>query len=188
MFNVHDPHGIVKLFTRLRVGLSHLRQNTFRHNFQDFLNPFGDWGRHIETSIHFFFYCSNYWNQRKSLFDEISNIKHTLLNQNDSAIAEIFLFGSNGLNDKKNTLITESRIEYIKVHTSIAMNPFKQIKSPIIFFSWYVIQNLYIYIDIYIHTHIYVYIYIYMYMSCRAFVCNLFFVTFFISLLCKLYS
>ena len=154
MFNVHDPHGIVKLFTRLRVGLSHLRQNTFRHNFQDFLNPFGDWGRHIETSIHFFFYCSNYWNQRKSLFDEISNIKHTLLNQNDSAIAEIFLFGSNGLNDKKNTLITESRIEDIKVHTSIAMNPFKQIKSPIIFFSWYVIQNLYIYIDIYIHTHI----------------------------------
>ena len=44
MFNVHDPHGIVKLFTRLRVGLSHLWQHTFRHNFQDFLT-------HSETEV-----------------------------------------------------------------------------------------------------------------------------------------
>ena len=31
-FNVHNPHGI-KLLTRLRVGLSHLREHKFRHNF-----------------------------------------------------------------------------------------------------------------------------------------------------------
>ena len=35
-FNVHNPHGI-KLLTRLRVGLSHLREHKFRHNFQDSL-------------------------------------------------------------------------------------------------------------------------------------------------------
>ena len=31
-FNVHNPHGI-KLLTRLRVGLIHLREHKFRHNF-----------------------------------------------------------------------------------------------------------------------------------------------------------
>ena len=36
MFNVHDSHG-VKLLTRLKVGLSHLHENKFRHNFQDSL-------------------------------------------------------------------------------------------------------------------------------------------------------
>ena len=53
-FNVHNHHGI-KLITRLRVGLSHLRERNFRDNFQDSLDPFCNWGRHIETTIHFFF-------------------------------------------------------------------------------------------------------------------------------------
>ena len=56
-FNVHNPHGI-KLLTRLRVGLSHLREHKFRHNFQDSLHPFCNCGRHIETTIHFFLHCS----------------------------------------------------------------------------------------------------------------------------------
>ena len=32
-FNVHNPHGIKRL-TRLRVGLSHLREQKFRYNFK----------------------------------------------------------------------------------------------------------------------------------------------------------
>ena len=50
-FNVHNPHGI-KLLTRLRVGLSHLREHRFRHNFQDYLDPFCNCSWHIETTIH----------------------------------------------------------------------------------------------------------------------------------------
>ena len=57
-FNVHNPHGM-KLLTRLRVGLSHLREHKFRHNFQDSQDPFCNCGRHIETTIHFFLHCSN---------------------------------------------------------------------------------------------------------------------------------
>ena len=41
-FNVHNPHGI-KLLTRLRVVLSHLREHKFRRNFQDSLGPFCNW-------------------------------------------------------------------------------------------------------------------------------------------------
>ena len=37
IFNIHDQVGI-KLLTRLRLGLSHLREHKFRHNFEDTLN------------------------------------------------------------------------------------------------------------------------------------------------------
>ena len=42
IFNIHNPYGI-KLLTRLRLGLSHLRDHRFRHCFQDTLNPLCDW-------------------------------------------------------------------------------------------------------------------------------------------------
>ena len=111
-FKVLNTHEI-KLLTRLRVGLSHLHEHKFRHNFQDPLDPFCNCGRHIETTIHFFLYCSNYSNQRKALFEKISNIKRSLLNQNDSIIVETLLFGSNGLNNEENVWIIESTIGYI---------------------------------------------------------------------------
>ena len=109
---MHNPHGI-KLITRLRAGLSYLREHRFRHNFQDSLNPFCNCGQHIETTIHLFLRCPYYSNQRKILFQKISNTKRSLLNQNDSIIVETLLFGSTGLNDEENACIIESTIEYI---------------------------------------------------------------------------
>ena len=109
---MHNPHGI-KLLTRLRVGLNHLREHKFRHNFQDSLDPFCNCGRHIETTIHFFLRCSNYSNQRKTLFEKNRSIKRSLLNQNDSIIVETLIFGSTGLNDEENACIIESTPEYI---------------------------------------------------------------------------
>ena len=101
-FNVHNPHG-TKLLTRLRGGLSHLRERKFTHNFENSLDPFCNCSRHIETAIHFFLYCLNYSNQRKTLFEKNSNIKRFLLNQ-------MILFGSNGLNDEQNAWIVDYRI------------------------------------------------------------------------------
>ena len=51
--------------------------------------------------------------KEKTLFEKMSNIKRSLLNQNDSIIVETLLFGSNGLNDEENTCIIEPTIEYI---------------------------------------------------------------------------
>lgn len=68
---------------------------------------------------------------KKNIFEEISNIKHSLLNQNNATVAEPFLFGSNDLNDKENTMIIESTVKYIttKIQGSIVMNPFKQVNA-----------------------------------------------------------
>ena len=39
IYNIHDQFGI-KLFTRLRLGFSHLREHNLRHNTEDTLNRF----------------------------------------------------------------------------------------------------------------------------------------------------
>ena len=56
IFNIHDQVGI-KLLTRLRLGLSHLREHKFRHNFEDTLNPLCSCSIEAETTLHFFLRC-----------------------------------------------------------------------------------------------------------------------------------
>ena len=51
IYNIHDPVGI-KYLTRLRLGLSHLNEHKFRHNFQDCLNPLCSCSLEVETTNH----------------------------------------------------------------------------------------------------------------------------------------
>ena len=51
-FDCHNPKEI-KLITRLRLGLSHLREHKFKHSFQDTINPLCNCGQDIESSTHF---------------------------------------------------------------------------------------------------------------------------------------
>ena len=53
IFSVANIYGI-KLLTRLRVGLSHLREHKFRHNFQDTINPLCSCSLETESISHFF--------------------------------------------------------------------------------------------------------------------------------------
>ena len=73
---------------------------------------FRNCGRHIEISTSFST-AQITQIKKKTLFDKISNIKRSLLNQNDSIIVETFFFVSIGFGDEENTLIIESIIEYI---------------------------------------------------------------------------
>ena len=59
IYNIHDPVGI-KYLTRLRLGLSHLNEHKFRHNFQDCLNPLCSCSLEVETTNHYFLHCHCY--------------------------------------------------------------------------------------------------------------------------------
>ena len=48
----------LKLLTSMRLGLSHLADHKFRHNFQDCLNPICSCGQKIETTSYSFFTVS----------------------------------------------------------------------------------------------------------------------------------
>ena len=56
VFKCHNPQGI-KFLTRLRLGLSHLREHKFKHSFQDSLNPLCKCGFDVKSTSHFLLHC-----------------------------------------------------------------------------------------------------------------------------------
>ena len=112
-FNCHNPKGI-KLLSRLRLVLSHLRENKFKHSFQDSLNPFCSCGKgEVETSSHYLLYCSNYSKERLALLNAIKNIDMSILQQSDSKFTSVLLFGDISFENNKNTFILDATIDYI---------------------------------------------------------------------------
>ena len=59
VFNCNNYKGI-RLITLLRVGMSHLREHKFKHNFQDCLNPIYSCGLDIESTSHFLLHCPSF--------------------------------------------------------------------------------------------------------------------------------
>ena len=104
----------LKLLTRMRLGLSHLADHKFRHNFQDCLNPICSCGQEIETTSHFLLHCLNYRCARKTFFEKINLIDSNILQQSDLSITNDLLFGSEKLKDDKNNALLTSTIEFIQ--------------------------------------------------------------------------
>ena len=68
----------IKFLTRLRLGLSHINNHKFIHNFQDCLNALCPCGLEVESTIHYFLHCQYYNDICKTLLDtvkKITNIK-----------------------------------------------------------------------------------------------------------------
>ena len=84
-FDCHNPIGI-KYITRIRLGLSHLRQNKFKHSFQDTRNPICNCDNDIEFANHFFLHCPLYSNVRGIPLSSLVNIDHTPLDNTDLSL------------------------------------------------------------------------------------------------------
>ena len=59
VYNIHNPIGL-KLLTRLRLGLSHLNEHRFNHNFESCLNPLCACSLEVESTTHFFIHCHHF--------------------------------------------------------------------------------------------------------------------------------
>ena len=112
VYYCHIPKGI-KLLTRLRLSLSHVREHKFKHNFQDCLNPLCLCGNEIETSTHYLLHCPTYTNERLTLLNKIKSINCSILESSDAAVTKILLFGDNTLSNSSNTIILNSTIKCI---------------------------------------------------------------------------
>ena len=112
IFNCHSPEGI-KLITRLRLGLSRLREFKFPHNFQNTLNPICSCGDDIETTIHDLLHCPNYLDERRTLLDNLQSIGENIHDKSDFQISELLLFGVSSNNDVSDTCISNATIQYI---------------------------------------------------------------------------
>ena len=101
------------MITRLRLGLSHLREHKFKHSFQDTLNPICSCSNDIESTTHYLLHCSNYIEERLALLNQVRSIDSQLLQQSDSLICQLLLFGKCSLSIEENTQILNGTIEYV---------------------------------------------------------------------------
>ena len=101
-FRCYNPKG-VKLLTRQKLGLSHLREHKFKHVFLDSLKPICSCGQDIETSTHFLLHYCNYSNERLTFLDILRNIDRNILDKHDLKVTETLLFGDSSSDDTNNT-------------------------------------------------------------------------------------
>ena len=111
VFECHNPKGI-KLLSRIRLGLSHLREHKFKHSFQDTLNPICICGKDIEIACHYLLACPNYDVERSTLLT-IAQIAPNILNYSKSQITQVLLYGDTSFKNETNTNILKSTISYL---------------------------------------------------------------------------
>ena len=127
IFEINNSYGL-KLLTRLRLGLSHLRYHKFRHNFQDCINPICVCGLEIETTTHFLLHCPLFQSARQSLLINIKKIDESILEKHDERITKILLYGDDKFDLSYNKSTISSTIEFL-VSTERFNNRFSVVKS-----------------------------------------------------------
>ena len=111
-YRIHNPVGI-RLLTCLGLGLSHLNEHKFRHNFADCVNLLCSCSIKHETTLHFFLHCHNFLSSRRKLFEKIKLLDETLLQLNDESLLTVLHFGSKIYNEQVNVQILNASIDYI---------------------------------------------------------------------------
>ena len=112
VFGVADIYGI-KLLTRLRVGLSHLREHKFRHNFQDTINPLCSCSLEIESISHFFLRSQNFITPRTNLMNEFRKLDFSILNLDEKSLTKLLLHGDSKFENKVNKKILLASINFV---------------------------------------------------------------------------
>ena len=86
IFKCHNSKVII-IFTRLKLGLSYLCQNEFKHSFQDALNPICGCSKDIGIKVHHLLHCCNYSNERLVLLCKLRSIESQISKKINSKIS-----------------------------------------------------------------------------------------------------
>ena len=100
-FNCYNHKGI-RLMTRLRLRLSHLREHKFNHNFQNCINTLCSCGMDIGSTSHFFLHYLLFDGKGITFLSTLNKIDCKLIETNEFSLIETLLFG-NSLFDLKKT-------------------------------------------------------------------------------------
>ena len=112
VYNCHNPRGIC-LITRLRLGLSHLREHKFKYGFQDTLNPLCSCGNDVESTEHFLLHCPQFVNERRTLLSTLGNFNCSLLENTSKVLTQTLLLGNTSLSESDNSKILSATIDFI---------------------------------------------------------------------------
>ena len=110
-YNCHNPI-VIKYITRIRLGLSHLREHKFKH-FQDSINPICNCCIEVESVICFSLHCPWYSNELCTLLKSLSKINDKLLDSTETFLTQTLLFGNSSLTTNDNTKIINLTIDFV---------------------------------------------------------------------------
>ena len=114
VFSIFNPLGL-KLIARLWLGLSHLNEHRFKHNFNECINHLCICSLDIDSTVHYFLHC-NYYSARISLLNDLNSVDKTLLSLSDLSLLNILLYCGPQFNKSQNAYILNSSIKYIYIN------------------------------------------------------------------------
>ena len=112
VYNIQNYIGL-KLLTRLRLGVSHLNEHRFNHNFQICINPLCNCSLEVESTVHFFLHCYHYHNIRAKLLNSLEVIDTNLLELSEEQLTKVLLYGFSQLDQNQNRNILNFSMVYI---------------------------------------------------------------------------
>ena len=117
VYDIHNPLGL-HLLTRLRLGLSHLNEHKFNHNFKTVLTHFLLAAQ--KQSLHHIFSSSVFIikNIRSSFLNELKFLDGNILNLPDTTLPNLILYGGSQFNIKQNNFILNADIKHISESNS----------------------------------------------------------------------
>ena len=111
VYNIQNYIGL-KLLTRLRLGLSHLNEHRFNHNFQNCINPLCTCSLEVELTV-YFLHCHHYHNIRTKLLNSLEVIDTNLLKLSEEQLTKVLPYGFSQLDQNQNRNILNSSMDYI---------------------------------------------------------------------------
>ena len=112
IYNIHHALGI-PLLTRLRLGLSHINEHRFNHNFANYINPLCTCTLEIKSTTHFFLHFHFYSNSWKTLLDDLHVININIINFSETALTDLLLHRKSSFDGIQNKKILTVSIKYI---------------------------------------------------------------------------
>ena len=112
IFNIFSPIGL-KYLTGLCLGLSHLNEPKFNHNFQDCINPLCTCSLEPESNSHFFLRCHHYTSLHATLMNELRIIDDNILRLSENHFVQLLLFGDPNYSFIDNCHILNASINFI---------------------------------------------------------------------------
>ena len=109
IYNIFDPKGLT-ILTHLRLGLSHLNEHRFRHNFQDCLNPLCSCILEIEDASHYLWQCHHFSHYRVVLMNSVKSICDSFDSMSVNVKEDLLLYGDSRSDENKNKVILKATI------------------------------------------------------------------------------
>ena len=104
----------LKLLTLLHLGLCHLNEHKFRHNFQQCLNPLCSFSLENEDTTHYLLHCQHFSNHRYDLMNSVKSSISNFESLTGNNRIDILLYDDSALTKTKKKIILEATINYLK--------------------------------------------------------------------------